>query len=250
MSQTGHTNSTKNVKLNDNGAAQRNIAVIVQYYWCQLEQMRDYILYMLSCSHFEQLRDVRWPGGQDVLHADMPHRNDNGCFGTLSNQSAHTPLPSGHSILKVDFTWGSKGKCNVKACGGEWGMWCPSVWCVSGYTYVHMYIHAGNVNEWDWIWCVRMSTCLVYECVHVSVCACVWVHVCTYVPSGNTCTQAPMSSFDKRKSIPFWYTPSPRTTGTIWKHQPHITTIQLTYLHILAAIPKPHKVLHSWNTQQ
>ena len=218
-------------------AAQRNTAVILQYYWCQLEPMRDYILHMLGCSHFEELRDVRWPGGQDVLHADMPHRNDNGCFGALSNQSAHTPLPSCHSILKVDLTWGSKGKHNVKACGESEG--CDvqvfGVW-VSIHVYTCVCVH----TRWQCEWMGLIMVCVYVQVFGVWVCTCVCVYMCvgsmcvhTYVPSGNTCTHAPRSSFDKRKSIPFWYTPSPRTTGTICKHQPHITTIQLTYLHIL-----------------
>ena len=59
---------------------------------------------MFCRSHFEQLRHVGRPGGQDVLHADMPQRDDNGSLGALSNQSAHTPLPSCHSILKIDHT--------------------------------------------------------------------------------------------------------------------------------------------------
>ena len=67
--------------------------------------------FRLHCSHFEQLRDVGRPGGQDVLHADMPQRDDNGCLGALNNQSSHSPLPSCYNILQVDRTWGIKGKC-------------------------------------------------------------------------------------------------------------------------------------------
>ena len=92
----------------------------------------------------------------------MPNRNNNGHFGALSNQSTHTSLPSCHSILKIDLTCGSKGKCNVKACGvkceasvGMWGrMWGVMSKClVCERVYmcacVRMYIHTGNVNEWD-----------------------------------------------------------------------------------------------------
>ena len=103
--------------------------------WNQL-QLHVLAWQSLHYSHLEQLRDVGRPGVQDALHADMPQRGDNGSLGALSNQSAHTPLPSCHNILKVDLTWGINGKQNVNytpvgvlgvfvcMCMGVWGCMC------------------------------------------------------------------------------------------------------------------------------
>ena len=86
--------------------------------------------------------------------------------------------------------------------------------------------------------CVCMCVCICV-CARMCVCACVCVccvcaymcvYRCVYTPSGKTCTHAPRSNLDKMKSIPLWFTPSPRTTGTICNHQHHhITAIQLAY---------------------